>query len=174
VDFFDPSSGLQVHDFNPGIAMNGVIWVVQIPDDGVVVSGNTITIHVANQAVADEIAFPGTVRIPSTLSFDITYTKSGMPRKIVPTSRDPLSAFHWAGEMSMATNSGTFSVSYNDGSFSATGIFSSSGMFGEVGTERNGIFAGGDDQNDSEAGRDATEQESVQSSQSVMLPSRPR
>ena len=139
------------------------------------ISGNTLTIHLANLAIADEIAFLGTVRIPSTLSFDITYTKSGMPRKILPTSRDPLSAFHWAGEMWMATNSGTFSVSHNDGSFSATGSFSSSGMFGEMGTERNGIFLGEDDHNDNESAQDATEQvESVQSSQPAMVPSRLR
>ena len=61
-----------------------MFWIVQIPDDAVVISGNTLTIHVANLAIADEIAFLGTVRIPSTLSFDITYTKSGMPGKIVP------------------------------------------------------------------------------------------
>jgi len=39
-----------------------------------------------------------------------------------------------------ATNSGTFSVTYNDGSFSAQGSFSSAGNFGEVGRERNGSF----------------------------------
>jgi hypothetical protein len=42
--------------------------------------------------------------------------------------------------MWMATNSGTFSVAYNDGTFSAKGSFSSSGMFGEMGRERNGSF----------------------------------
>jgi len=41
----------------------------------------------------------------------------------------------------MATNSGTFSLSYDDNSFSATGSFNSSGNFGEIGTERNGSFA---------------------------------
>ena len=157
MDFFDPSSGSQVHDFNPGITTNGLIWVVQIPDDAVVISGNTLTIHVANLAIADEIAFLGTVRIPSTLSFDVTYTKSGKLRKIEPTSQDPLGAFHWTGKMWMATNSGTFSVSRNDGSFSATGSFSSSGMFGEMGKERNGVFVDEDDQNEQESSEQAAE-----------------
>jgi len=44
----------------------------------------------------------------------------------------------------MATNSGTFSLAYNDGSFSAQGSFSSSGNFGEMGTERNGSFVRGE------------------------------
>ena len=144
---------------------------MQIPDDAVVISGNTLTIHVANIAIADEIAFLGTVRIPSTLSFDITYTKSGKPRKIEPTSQDPLGAFHWAGRMWMATNSGTFSVSRDDGSFSATGSFSSSGMFGEMGTEKNGIFVGEDDQGENESAHEAAEPaHSVQSSEPATLP----
>jgi len=144
-----------------------------------VISGNTLTIHVANLAVADEIAFLGTVRIPSTLSFDITYTRSGKPRRIVPRSRrDPLSAFDWAGEMWKATNSGTFSVAYNDGSFSAQGSFSSSGNFGEMGTERNGIFVDRDDDDDNkdasgapqESVEPAEQTESVESSESAILP----
>ena len=148
-----------------------MFWIVQIPDDVVVISGNSLTIHVANLAIADEIAFLGTVRIPSTLSFDITYTKSGRPRTIEPTSHDPLSAFHWAGKMWMATNSGTFSVAHNDGSFSATGSFSSSGMFGEMGTEKNGIFVGGDDQGENEsAPKPAEAAQSVQSSVPATLP----
>ena len=39
-----------------------------------------------------------------------------------------------------ATNSGSFSVAYDDGTFSASGSFDSSGNFGEMGTERNGFF----------------------------------
>ena len=39
-----------------------------------------------------------------------------------------------------ATNSGTFSLTYDDGTFSASGSFDSSGNFGEMGTERNGFF----------------------------------
>jgi len=39
-----------------------------------------------------------------------------------------------------ATNSGTFSLTYDDGTFSASGSFDSSGNFGEMGTERNGLF----------------------------------
>ena len=148
-----------------------MFWIVQIPDDAVVISGNTLTIHVANLAIEDEIAFLGTIRIPSTLSFDITYTKSGKPRKIEPTSQDPLGAYHWAGKMWMATNSGTFSVSRDDGSFSATGSFSSSGMFGEMGTEKNGIFVGEDDQGENESAHEAAEPaHSVQSSEPATLP----
>ena len=124
-----------------------------------------------NVAVTDNFFFLGPGNVPSTISFDITYTKSGMPRTIVPASHDPLSAFHWAGKMWKATNSGTFSVAHNDGSFSATGSFSSSGMFGEMGTEKNGIFVGEDDQGENESAHEAAEPaHSVQSSEPATLP----
>lgn len=135
-----------MHDFNPGITPNGVFWIVQIPDDAVQITGDTLTIHLQNIAVVDQFQFPtGTGKVPATVSFDITYTKTGMPRRVRPASSDPLSPFTWAGKMSMATNTGTFSAAYNDGSFAATGSFSSSGNFGEIGTERNGSFAAEND-----------------------------
>jgi len=135
-----------VHDFNPSITPNGVFWIVQIPDNAVQITGDTLTIHLQNIAVIDQLHFPGgTGNAPATVSFDITYTKSGMPRRVRPTSSDPLSPFTWAGKMWMATNTGTFSAAYNDGSFAATGSFSSSGNFGEMGTERNGSFAAEND-----------------------------
>jgi hypothetical protein len=137
-----------------------------------VIAGDTLTIHVENLALADEIAFLGSVRVPSTLSFDITYTKSGEPREIRPKSpSDPLGAVDWAGTMWMATNSGTFSVSHNDGSLSAKGSFSSSGMFGEMGTERNGVFLTEDDKAQEESAQKAAESaESVQSPETAILP----
>src|SRR5215469_5733470 len=130
----------QVHDFNPGIMPNGVFWIVQVPDDAVKVSpdGETLNIHLENVAVVDQGQFPtGTGTTPATVAFDITYTKSNGPRHVRPASHDPLSPFTWAGEMWMATNSGTFSVKYNDNTFSAQGSFSSNflpaGNFGEMG-----------------------------------------
>lgn len=148
----------QVHDFNPGITPNGVFWIVEVPDDAVKISpdGETLTIHLENVPVVDQGSFPaGTGTTPATVSFDITYTKSGAPRHVRPTSRDPVSPFNWAGEMWTATNSGTFSVAYNDKSFSAQGTFSSdflpAGNFGEMGTERNGSFVEREDaENDAE------------------------
>jgi hypothetical protein len=95
----------------------------------------------------DQFRFPGgagdnlgIAGVPATLSFDITYTKSGASRHVERTSSDPLSPFNWEGKMWDATNSGTFSLSYNDGTFSAQGSFDSAGNFGEMGFERNGSF----------------------------------
>jgi len=82
---------------------------------------------------------------------DITYTKTpGTARRIRPSTDDPLSPLNWAGKMWDATNSGSFSVAYDDGTFSAKGTFGSSGNFGEMGTERNGFFVHHEEQDDND------------------------
>ena len=112
------------------------------------ITDDTVTISLKDASLVDQFRFPGgagkslgIAGVPATLSFEITYTKSGGSRRVKPTSTDPLSPFTWKGRMSAATNSGTFSLAYADGSFSAQGSFSSSGNFGEMGTEANGSFA---------------------------------
>lgn len=106
-----------------------------------------MTISLKNASVVDQFSFPGgagnnlgIAGVPATLSFDITYSKSGASRHVEPTTTDSLSPFNWEGQMSASTNSGTFKLSYNDGSFSAQGSFDSAGNFGEMGFERNGSF----------------------------------
>jgi hypothetical protein len=118
-----------------------------VPDDAVQITENTVTISLKNASVVDQFRFPrgagnnlGIAGVPATLSFDITYSKSGASRRVQPTSTDPLSPFNWEGKMWEATNSGTFSLAYNDGTFSAQGSFDSAGNFGEIGFERNGSF----------------------------------
>lgn len=120
---------------------------MQIPDDAVKITDDTVTISLKNASVVDQIRFPGgtgnnlgTAGVAATLSFDITYSKSGASRHVQPTTTDPLSPFNWEGQMWNATNSGTFSLAYNDGTFSAQGSFDSAGNFGEMGFERNGSF----------------------------------
>ena len=137
----------QLHDFSPGIGSNGLFWILQVPDDAVTITEDALTVSLKNASVVDQFQFPGgagnnlgTAGVPATLSFEVTYKKTGSPRHVHPTSADPLSPFNWGGEMWMATNSGTFSLTYTDGSFSAQGSFDSAGNFGEMGTERNGLF----------------------------------
>jgi hypothetical protein len=152
---------------------NGLFWIVKVPDSAVQISpdGNTLTIHLENVPVVDAFRFPPPVPdnispdevnispyqlIRARTSFDITYTKKpDTARRIRPSTDDPLSPLNWAGKMWDATNSGSFSVAYDDGTFSVSGTFSSSGNFGEMGTERNGFFVHhdeGDDNDDVEAG----------------------
>ena len=107
-----------------------------------------------NVGIFDQISFPnniffGSTGAPATVSFEITYTKVEDSRRHVrATSTDPLSPFNWAGEMSNATYSGTFSVAYTDGKFSAQGSFGSTQIFAEMGTERNGSFVRNEDRDE--------------------------
>ena len=114
---------------------------MQVPDDAIQVTEDSITLNLQNVAVVDQLQFPGgTGTSPATFTYTATYVKTGSPRHVVPKTHDPLSPFNWAGRMWMATNTGTFAVAYTDGSFSATGSFDSTGNFGEMGAERNGRF----------------------------------
>ena len=152
---------------------NGLFWIVKVPDSAVQISpdGNTLTITLENVPVVDAFSFPPPVPsnfaadevdispyelIRARASFEITYMKKkGTERRIRPATDDPLSPLNWAGKMWEATNSGSFSVAYDDGTFSASGTFDSSGNFGEMGTERNGFFAHhdeGEDNDDVETG----------------------
>jgi len=165
----------QVHDFNAGIGANGLFWIVQIPDDAVTITDDSVTISLSNFPVVDQFTFPnaggvnlGNSGVATTLSFNATYQKTGRARHVRPTSRDPLSPFNWAGEMSDATNSGHFSVTHTDGSFSAQGSFSSQGNFGEIGRERNGSFVSREDENEGEQAAAALQQ-AGQASASVAI-----
>jgi hypothetical protein len=167
---------------------NGLFWIVKVPDSAVQISpdGNTLTIHLENVPVVDEITFPPPVPsnfapdevnispyqlIRARTSFDITYTKKpGTARRIRPSTDDPLSPLNWAGKMWDATNSGSFSVIYDDGTFSASGTFGSSGNFGEMGTERNGFFVHHEEQDDNddvEAGEQPLSLQPANTSQSA-------
>jgi hypothetical protein len=147
-----------VHDFNGGIRPNGLFWVVQVPDEAVTTTEDTLTISLTNVAVVDQISFPGNIFLgstghPATLTLNMTFQKHGRPRIVRPTSASPISPHSWAGEMSDATYSGTFSVAYTDGKFSAHGDFGSMAsdqIFAEMGKERNGSFVEHEDQDENE------------------------
>ena len=149
-----------MHDFNGGIRPNGLFWVVQVPDEAVTTTEDTLTISLTNVAVVDQISFPGNIFLgstghPATLTLNMTFQKHGRPRIVRATSASPISPHSWAGEMSDATYKGTFTLAYNDGKFSATGDFGSTAseqIFAEMGKERNGSFVRREDQDENEQG----------------------
>jgi hypothetical protein len=121
--------------------------MVQVPEDAIEIRDNTVTVKLKNIPVVDQFTFynpfPPSGDVPALTSFEMSYTRSGTPRRVQPTSTDPASPFNWAGEMWQATGSVTFSVVYRDGSFAVYGNANSPGtglLFGELGTERNGFF----------------------------------
>ena len=114
-----------------------------------VVDGFTFPPPVPNNFAPDEVNISPYELIRARASFEITYSKTkGTARHIRPATDDPLSPVNWAGKMWDATNSGSFSVVYDDGTFSASGTFDSSGNFGEMGKERNGFFVRHEEEED--------------------------
>lgn len=90
-----------------------------------------------------QVMGPGTEATHLTL--DTVYqARPGRPTRIVPLTSDPLSPNNWAGTIWDATAKGTFSVTYDDGTFSVTGTMDSAlateGTPGHMGFERNGVF----------------------------------
>lgn len=128
--------------------------MVRIDDDQFKLDedGRSATLDVENVLEFDRFQFLGPGNVPSHLTFHIGYQRGGGPPTVIrPTSTDPLSQFNWAGVMWNASATGTFSVAYDDGSFSATGTLDSASTqttygivlpFGHFGYEANGVFAG--------------------------------
>jgi len=78
------------------------------------ITDDRVTISLKNASIVDQFLSwrsggnLGIAEVPATLSFDITYSKSGGSRHVAPTSTDPLSPFDWEGEMREAMNSENF------------------------------------------------------------------
>lgn len=105
-----------------------------------------MTIRLRNVPDIDTFTFydpqpPTLPGVPTMVSIEQTYVRSGSPRRVRPISTDPTSPFNWAGEMWKATASIRFSAAYTDGSFSVQGEGNSSPTdFGQMGFEHNGVF----------------------------------
>lgn len=151
IELYDPGSGLQLHNFNGGIAPSGLCWTVRVPDSALKVSENLkkATLHVENASVVDDLQRFGGANIPATVSIDITWTAIGPQHHLKPGSTGPTDPTNFDGKFRIAVATGTLSGSNAEGfSFTTVGTASSakvSSVFGipgwsEMGIERNGSF----------------------------------
>jgi hypothetical protein len=106
---------------------------------------STAVLKINNLLEFDRFQIMGPGNEAMHLTFETTYQmKPGKPTIVVPLSNDPTSAYNWAGTIWEATAKGTFSASYDDGTFSVTGtmdsVVATEGTPGHMGHERNGIF----------------------------------
>lgn len=138
---FDPGTGSQVHDFNPGIRPSGLFWIAQIPDEALTITDRTAHLHLENMPVTDNYFFLGPGDDESAVSMDISWVAFGKVRHIRPGSSDPADPTNFAAEFRFATATGSFSGSNPDEGFTfQSNDASSEGVFAEMGTERNGSF----------------------------------
>jgi hypothetical protein len=126
-----------VHDFNPGIAANGVFWTAPIDRGSVQVNlGNgSASLHVADLDVEDYgnvvNALQDGPSVEASVSFDATW--SGVDERVKIRNHDA----DFGGEFihNMATL--TWSASEAGFSFTSNPLDSD---FAEIGHERNGVF----------------------------------
>ena len=127
----------QVHDFNPGIAENGVFWTAAIDRGSVRVNlGNgSASLHVADLDVEDYgnvvNALQDGPSVEASVSFDVTWSSVEERVKI----RNPDNDF--GGEF--IHNTATLTWSANEAGFTFTSNPLDSD-FAEIGHERNGAF----------------------------------
>jgi hypothetical protein len=140
---FEPSSGSQVHDYNPGIPPSGLFWTTGLArhDLRVAHRGTRATYDVRDLCVVDSFQFLGPNDQPATVSFRIEWEATGdfVPRghgEEVPP--DDEGAF--IGEFANAFSTAQFSGSQFGFSFESLPGVSTERGFAQIGTERNGVF----------------------------------
>jgi hypothetical protein len=85
--------------------------------------------------------FLGKERIPSTVSYDMTWKSYGNRTHYKPGSDDPTDPSNFDGKFRLAVATGSFSGSNAKGfTFTSDAGASSEGVFAEIGIEENGSF----------------------------------
>ena len=157
-----PGTDTQVHDYNGGIAPNGLFWTVRIPDDALEVDGDEIRLCIDDLRVVDSFTFLGANEVPAKVSLDMTWRATSDAREIVPASSDPTDPGNFAGKFRFALAEGEFAAKGPDIRFKRA-YATSEGLFAEFGKQRNGVFSsggggggeGGDDDDDDDGDDDA-------------------
>jgi hypothetical protein len=97
-----------------------------------------------NVGVVDNLTFGGSGQTFSLVNIDVTWSPFGEVQHFRPGSSVPTDPTNFAGRFRFANAVAILSGSQSGFSFSSTDA-SSSGVFAEVGRERNGIFLDSDD-----------------------------
>ena len=136
----DPNQ--QLHDFNPGIADNGLFWTIPIGNGMVDADPTTGVARFSGQSVKVEDygniinAVTGGTGIASRVSYDVRWAGHG---DVVPVHD---ATFGFAGTYVTGTTTVTFSGfnEHGDVVFTSDPTGQTNGLPPAVGTERNGVF----------------------------------
>ena len=131
----------QRHDFDAGIAPDGLFWTAPLPPGGVLNvhpgSGET-SLEVHNIPILDYFNIPNALtrgpHTPATVSYAIHWTKSNKHTKI----RDKTVGF--AGDFVENTATMSWSATTSAGTFLSGPESASASYFAIIGHERNGVF----------------------------------
>jgi hypothetical protein len=135
-----PDFSNQIHDFNPGIAPDGLFWTVALPDDAVDVDLDTGTaeMHVQSLDVLDGYNFgnliSGGPTAPATVSFDIWWHTP----KAVEQISDATATF--ANTLLDVTSAISFTARTADFAFVSDPPDTSQTIYARIGYEANGVY----------------------------------
>jgi len=132
----------QIHDYNPGVAANGVFWTIRIPDSAVRADPGASSARYALDDVplGDYVSVwaalagqppTGTVRA----SFDASWKATGKPLKVSDASNK------FTGVYRVAESTIEWKASGSEGfSYQSDPARTSKTTFSAIGRERNGMF----------------------------------
>jgi hypothetical protein len=112
---------------------------VQVPDEAFSETDQTVHLHMTEAGVIDNITFLGSGTDYANATIDITWKPYGKTRHYLPGSTNPLDPSDFAGAFRNAIATANFTVLLKGVTFTINGA-SSSGVFAEMGNERNGLF----------------------------------
>lgn len=141
----------QIHDYNPGIAANGLFWLISAPRDVVQADpgGGTASLRMSDVPVMDfhDLAnaltggnglanppVPAITPVPATVSFDIEW--SGIIERAIVTNEDE----DFTGQY--VRTGATIEWSSNEAGFTFVSepANPSRNLYSVIGHERNGVF----------------------------------
>jgi hypothetical protein len=135
-----PDFSNQVHDFNPGIAPNGLFWTVLLPDDALSVdlAAGTAEMHVQSLEVLDGYnvisSIGGGPTEPATVSFDVWWHTP----KAVEQLSDATNGF--AATLLEVASAISFTARTADFAFVSDPPDTANSIFARIGYEANGSY----------------------------------
>ncbi len=130
----------QIHDFNPGIAPNGLFWTIRIPDDSVEIDLDEAeaSMDLSDLEIRDFFtltnALQGGMSVPAVVSFHINW--SGVKNRVKIS--DETNQF--TGNYIEDTATIGWSAQEAGFKFVSDPENTSTPVFAEIGKERNGFF----------------------------------
>lgn len=140
---YDPVSGSQIVDLNPGIAPSGLFWTTRLSAsnvDGVNPGAGNAIYHAENVPIFDFHDIPnalfggGAAPVPGIVSFEVRWT--GVDTRV--NVKNPGNGF--AGEYVRNQAQMAWRATVGDYQYVSRPLSTSASEFAELGTERNGSF----------------------------------
>ncbi len=131
-----------MHDFNPGIAQNGLFWTMEVPSDSFRVSrgGRRARFRIRNLPVPDTFFFANNVSVAAEVDIDVTWRATSEPIERGNGTTVPSDAPDaYRGELRDATCRGR-AAGRETGFTMKTGRLTEEGFLAWMGHTRNGVF----------------------------------